>query len=61
VNRFLGTIPQAMTKPDGKEMGVALTLVLLLFPQPNVRMFTVLQPVLNLVTVYKRENDGSQP
>ena len=38
-----------------------LSLVFLLFPQPNVRMFTVLQPVLNLVTVYEREDDGSQP
>jgi hypothetical protein len=38
-----------------------LTLLLLLSPQPKVRMFTVLQPVLNPVTVYEREDDGSQP
>ena len=38
-----------------------LTLLFLPFPQPNVRMSTVLQPVLDLVTVYEREDDGSQP
>jgi len=38
-----------------------LTLLFLLSPQPNVRMFPVLQPVLDLVTLYERENDGGQP
>ena len=38
-----------------------LTLLFLLSPQPNVRMFPVLQSVLDLVTLYERENDGGQP